>query len=1576
MTTTSISASATPRRRERAPLSSVDSNVIGSLRKKTKTSTDNTPQQKQFSTATTKTPGTKKKKKKSKNRQKKEGVDVNVDTSSLEFQFKQQQTVGDGDANCIVPQPVDNVAAAHDASLSSSVSLVEQHTPRYTFGSSGIFYDARQWEAQQSKAFQAWLNHLFHPTPEITIVSEEMRAAEMETAMILFNSRRMSAIRFAIDREVTEGRLAITPRAGRNILDEVYVQEQLSTLLLSYTPRWLQLGLHVVLAYHGDQRFHMPHDDMTKETLKKIILEQVLSKPSAIQKYTEGKVKTTNIFFEQMLRVETQQHTLSVLLILVYFLDEAKARHVLTEDPCLFEKTSNVKSSQEMLISLCQDCFAKQRSILNHLEYEGISVSHIQLPLDEYDFRVRNFAVDLKDGVCLAKMVELVTDGSNLLSFLRLPADTRQHKMYNVRLALAALRQIGVPHISDITSAHIVDAHQPRIIQLVWSTVLYLELPEFQEDILQYKASRLIQRQVRRHLAIKSYTMTLRGCLSFQSLVRGATVRRRLTAMNIAAREIQKIWRGYDSKVWYGFKLMNVISLQSTVRQLLARKRVAKLTKQRNASIQIQKIWRGYERKLQYGFSLMDIISVQSVCRRFLAIRRLTRCRQAVGKIQSMARVWKAKKMVASHQNAAVKIQTFMRKSLAAKYVASLKMQEIEMDMTGKSDPHPLHLSNDEKSDSGVFIDYSTNQARRRDDKVSLIQHVEQVSECSIINNRSEEEVVIEEEEDIISIVSYSSSVSDLDLASEIEREVASVVIQMYWRRRVMSTKFIKTKKAVIKCQSICRRCIAKSKTYKLRVVRSRKLAAIKIAAFYRGKAIRMKYIKMLTAVTTIQTIARGYFARKEVEDMKCFQIFLTWESSAKKIQAQYRRHLCSTMYKAVITGVVSLQAQIRCIYAKKAYNDVMISRAHAATTIQKTFRSFYASSSLAIYKRVANSAASTIQTVFRRHTLMLKYLSMEKAAILIQAKFRAIQAVHSFQLHLRSVHTLQRTGRKFLTELKDKELAATNIQRMWRGYTANVDFMLLVLASIKIQAAARRRSAVMGYQNTLSDIILIQALLRSKTARKLISLQQSSSIILQKIGRGFLSRMQRKKRLDAVTIIQRAVRKMIARTRQEINVSAAIEIQRVWRGFSVHVDYMLKVMAAIKIHSRYREWKTKRALLMLSIQHKNSIIIQQAGRGFLARVQKNNALSAAVSIQLAARKMMARKRDDEVRSIAAREIQRVWRGFSVHIDYMLTVMAAIRIQSAVRRFQVKAPHHRNTKLNPSENQLADFSTNRDIIDFFEEVQAHPTPNNELSPIMGWSESVIEFQAEPLKENTFAPPRVINVTYTSKHKREVNSTSAIPKTIMIESSDNASHKINVKNLSKYEKHTAKAIKVLRKSHLIHEIIEAVSTLEKTTSKSIDSCKLLLKARALDNLLSLLGSCNRSSPHAELVRLILHTLTNISHHPSLLSMMVTRESSSSISDVIQMYRDKPDIFALSTSLLEAFVRSDDFILLEYSSLENRKCLHGVLTLSQKRASARSRSCPELDKGIASLKNVMHILEHGRQKPCCPYCNREF
>lgn len=112
-----------------------------------------------------------------------------------------------------------------------------------------ITYTAEQWEEIQCDTFSNWLNRLFQSrSPNEAIeLSDHQKATEWSSAVSVFDSLDMRQVRSAIEREVTEGRLAITPRSNRNVLDEVYVREQLTKLLLSFTPRWLQLGLEILL---------------------------------------------------------------------------------------------------------------------------------------------------------------------------------------------------------------------------------------------------------------------------------------------------------------------------------------------------------------------------------------------------------------------------------------------------------------------------------------------------------------------------------------------------------------------------------------------------------------------------------------------------------------------------------------------------------------------------------------------------------------------------------------------------------------------------------------------------------------------------------------------------------------------------------------------------------------------------------------------------------------------------------------------------------------------------------------------------------------------------------------------------------------------------------------------------------------------------------------------------------------------------------------------------------------------------------------------------------------------------------
>ena len=128
-----------------------------------------------------------------------------------------------------------------------------------------ITYNAKQWEDEQCHTFISWLNNIYHPNDTTSSPNQRQQqyltSNEYKAATTLYTSPRFQSIKQSIEKEVREGRLAITPRSttrsdnNRNILDEVYVQEEVTKLLLgSYDLKWLQLGLEIViLGLGGDE---------------------------------------------------------------------------------------------------------------------------------------------------------------------------------------------------------------------------------------------------------------------------------------------------------------------------------------------------------------------------------------------------------------------------------------------------------------------------------------------------------------------------------------------------------------------------------------------------------------------------------------------------------------------------------------------------------------------------------------------------------------------------------------------------------------------------------------------------------------------------------------------------------------------------------------------------------------------------------------------------------------------------------------------------------------------------------------------------------------------------------------------------------------------------------------------------------------------------------------------------------------------------------------------------------------------------------------------------------------------------
>ncbi|KAJ4384785.1 hypothetical protein N0V86_000388 [Didymella sp. IMI 355093] len=187
-------------------------------------------------------------------------------------------------------------------------------------------------------------------------------------------------------------------------------------------------------------------------------------------------------------------------LMLVLLLDQAKNADILPG--CLFQSTSSYKTSVDVLHQLSTMLLPSHGDItrpLGHLQYK---VEHVQYPLQEYTYHIENIAIDLRDGIVLTRLVELLLYPAStqhdetvtismptgelltsemtqknswvLSQHLKYPAIGRPQKMYNVQVALAALEGVrGLPSqaAGAVSASELVDGHREKTLSLLWSLV-------------------------------------------------------------------------------------------------------------------------------------------------------------------------------------------------------------------------------------------------------------------------------------------------------------------------------------------------------------------------------------------------------------------------------------------------------------------------------------------------------------------------------------------------------------------------------------------------------------------------------------------------------------------------------------------------------------------------------------------------------------------------------------------------------------------------------------------------------------------------------------------------------------------------------------------------------------------------------------------------------------------------------------------------------------------------------------------------------------------------------------------------
>ncbi|XP_057658450.1 protein abnormal spindle isoform X1 [Diorhabda carinulata] len=361
------------------------------------------------------------------------------------------------------------------------------------FMTSQLYVDAK-WIDEQEVYFQKWLNSLLTPPQElysedrvidVAKVWQECKKREVEaaptkeivsikyhvnaklnslrkSAQALFRSREMSGVLSKVLLAVDNGKLNI--RQDRHVHLNLAIKSQIMSLLLSYNSLWLRIGLETI--YNEIINLRSNSDIVGLSTF---LINRLFKDPYLLKKYKSIHSPKYVIDFNKFF--------LKKFLTLVYFLDVAKNNKLIPHNPCLFCKNGEIKESRDMLLTLARELLSQVGDITKTLKFFGYIVTHVQTFIHEFDYAVKNLGVDLRDGVRLTKVMEIILLKDDLTNNLRVPSISRLQKVHNMKLVFDSLEKAGFKIMYDITPKDIVDGHREKTLSFLWQIIYKFEAP-------------------------------------------------------------------------------------------------------------------------------------------------------------------------------------------------------------------------------------------------------------------------------------------------------------------------------------------------------------------------------------------------------------------------------------------------------------------------------------------------------------------------------------------------------------------------------------------------------------------------------------------------------------------------------------------------------------------------------------------------------------------------------------------------------------------------------------------------------------------------------------------------------------------------------------------------------------------------------------------------------------------------------------------------------------------------------------------------------------------------------------------
>eukprot|EP00928_Gymnodinium_smaydae_P017682 TRINITY_DN16768_c0_g1_i2.p1 TRINITY_DN16768_c0_g1~~TRINITY_DN16768_c0_g1_i2.p1 ORF type:complete len:930 (-),score=165.72 TRINITY_DN16768_c0_g1_i2:63-2552(-) len=440
------------------------------------------------------------------------------------------------------------------------------------------------------------------------------------------------------------------------------------------------------------------------------------------------------------------------------------------------------------------------------------------------------------------------------------------------------------------------------------------------------------------------------------------------------------------------------------------------------------------------------------------------------------------------------------------------------------------------------------------------------------------------------------------------------------------------------------------------RTVKRENDAATKIQAMcFRGVRDRRYVVSRLNLVVQLQACCRRRRVRLRLKALRSAAIPLqaAWRRALKRWRVVKRREKAATYIQACVR---------RWQCSSRGPIQVMRQRRKAGDRIRALGRGFL----VRHQNRTRASAAKVIQRKVRLRMFRRAMAEKRKGALVIQKIWRG--GIHRAALAKRLEDNgrvaacirgyIERNG-----VLKERNGAATVIQRITRGGWGREEATYPPLAAVMIQAAWRGFAQRRKYRRSaLFKLVgLICAWRYKKTARELIRMR----VKLRRAVRYFLPRHRLNHIRKKAICIQRMQRACAERRRQRRWHAAAAKLQALSRRQkgNAAAEARLKAMLVIQAYT-LRRWYAR--------VREHVVAIQKIARGMIARVQMSEKRNAATRIAKVfragvCRTILARRRKASI------AISRKVRAWLVRLHHGRRCKAADFILRSWRRYRGRA---------------------------------------------------------------------------------------------------------------------------------------------------------------------------------------------------------------------------------------------------------------------------------------------------------------